>query len=105
METEQNGNNQQTQQHNPTSTTAPHNVEQPSSGGHHQLVPHQHHGMNELALEVQQHVNEEVVPANYETVYVIEVKISSKFINGYSNLFICSLSSLFFGRMLAPMWQ
>ncbi|XP_005178296.1 mucin-2 isoform X2 [Musca domestica] len=72
METEQNGNNQQTQQHNPTSTTAPHNVEQPSSGGHHQLVPHQHHGMNELALEVQQHVNEEVVPANYETVYVIE---------------------------------
>lgn len=34
-----------------------------------------HHEMNEVELEVQQHLNEEVEAANYETVYVIEVKI------------------------------
>lgn len=36
--------------------------------------PHtHHHEMNEVELEVQQHLNEEVEAANYETVYVIEV--------------------------------
>ncbi|XP_073826741.1 uncharacterized protein isoform X2 [Musca autumnalis] len=76
MEAEQNGNNQSQQQHNPTSTTAPHNSE---PNGHqqqqqltHRRHPHHQQGLNELSLEVQQHVNEEVVPANYETVYVIE---------------------------------
>lgn len=48
----------------------------PSTTTHHtseQLQQQHHHEMNELELEVQQHLNEEVEAANYETVYVIEV--------------------------------
>lgn len=63
METNQSDANQS--QHNPSTTT-----HRNATADHHH---HRHHEINELSLEVQQHVNEEVEAANYETVYVIEV--------------------------------
>uniref|UniRef100_A0A1I8P3N4 RING-type domain-containing protein n=1 Tax=Stomoxys calcitrans TaxID=35570 RepID=A0A1I8P3N4_STOCA len=69
METNQKDGNQ-SQHHNPTTTTTLRSVEsQQSQIGHQQ---HRHNHQNELSLEVQQHLNEEVAAANYETVYVIE---------------------------------
>ncbi|XP_075146621.1 uncharacterized protein LOC142221021 isoform X2 [Haematobia irritans] len=68
METNPNDGNQ-LQHHNATTSTPHHTVEsQQSQIGHQRRHNHQ----QELSLEVQQHINEEVEPTNYETVYVIE---------------------------------
>lgn len=90
MERNQNDANQS---QNPSTTT------HLSSEQLQQQQPHtHHHEMNEVELEVQQHLNEEVEAANYETVYVIEVKslnfYTYKFyfnhILIYDYLFICT---------------
>lgn len=36
-------------------------------------VPRRHHEINNVELEVQQHLHEEIQPAHFEPVYVLEV--------------------------------
>ncbi|XP_065362938.1 mucin-5AC-like [Calliphora vicina] len=68
MERNQNDVNQS---QNPSTTTHL-NSEQLQQQQQTQQQHTHHHEMNEVELEVQQHLNEEVEAANYETVYVIE---------------------------------